>query len=224
MKSFILTENESAQRIPRLWWLSCLKSTVACTHFTQLESSGEHLFSSDNQRNKKGLLMKYFNCWLLLSCTALLSACASPHAPTAPVALQPIGPAPHEQFRAPNEGYLVVYSAPKLFGFVDSTVILHSSYVISSEDGKPDQRIQNYRDRYDEEPVRVSLLPGCYKVSARSAHSGRVNVQVIIKKGETTFVHLDGSTPERAASAGGANLVKLPDGQIVGWPADASAK
>jgi hypothetical protein len=221
MKLLLTTKNEGAPGIACPRWLSCLKSTMVRLDFSQLESSGGHLSSSVNQRNKKGLIMKYFNCWFLLSCATLLSACASQHAP---IALQAIGPAPHEQFKAPTEGYLVVYSAPKLFSFVDSAVILHSGYVISSEDGKPDQHIQNYRDRYDEDPVRVSLTPGCYKVSARSAHSGRVNVQVIIKKGETTFVHLDGSTPQRAASADQANLVKLPDGQIVGWPADASTK
>jgi hypothetical protein len=54
-------------------------------------------------------------------------------------------------------------------------------------------------------------------VRARSAHFGRVNVPVLIKERQTTFVYLDGLSHPEAASARQSNAVKLPDGEIVGW-------
>jgi len=93
----------------------------------------------------------------------------------------------------------------------------HSRYTVTSDDGKINRVIINHADRFDEGPIRVPLGAGSYKVSALSAHSGRVLVPVIIAPQQTTYVYLDGQTRPKLAADLHANLVKLPDGQVVGW-------
>ncbi len=132
--------------------------------------------------------------------------------------LQPIGPAPRVSPNPDQEGYLVVYSAWS--NFVDQGSIgHHSRYTIASDDGKASKEVINHADRFDEGPIRLPLAAGSYHVSARSAHFGRVNVPVIVKERQTTFVYLDGSSHPEAPSAKQSSAVKLPDGEIVGWSA-----
>jgi hypothetical protein len=78
-------------------------------------------------------------------------------------------------------------------------------------------------DRFDEGPIRLPLPPGSYHVTARSAHSGKVIIPVVIKERQTTFVYLDGSSHSGAPSASEVSAVKLPNGEIVGWSATQEA-
>jgi len=139
-----------------------------------------------------------------------------------PTVLEAVGPAPSgltENSKASNQGYLVVYSAWS--SFVDpGSVGHHSRYSVSADDGSFTKEIINHADRFDEGPIRLPLGPGSYHVTARSSHAGRVVVPVVIKKRETTSVYLDGSSP-RGASNQELHAVKLPDGEIVGWSANA---
>src|ERR1051326_2438107 len=152
-----------------------------------------------------------------VSFLGLLSACSF-H--PAPVLLQPVGPVPPESSAGPparNEGYLVVYSAWS--SFVDlGSVGHHSRYTIRANDQAQPREIINHADRFDEGPIRLSLAPGSYHVTARATHAGRVVVPVVIKPQETTFVYLDGSNPQQAGD-NRLNAVQLPDGEIVGWAA-----
>ncbi|EEF61568.1 hypothetical protein [Pedosphaera parvula] len=161
--------------------------------------------------------MKYLNRWLWLSSLTLLPACAFHAAPVA--SLAPVGPAPHVASKASKEGYLLVYSAWEPFRLQDSRFDRHSNYKLLSSDGRTVQNIKNCIDRFDDNPVCVALVPGSYQVSARSAHSGRVTVPVLIQEGETTCVYLDGSNQPQTAPAADSTLVKLPNGQVVGWAA-----
>src|SRR6202035_5414131 len=111
----------------------------------------------------------------------LLTACSFHQTP---MPVQAVGPAPHLESAGVSQGYLVVYSA----WAVDATVDRHSTYVVSSDDGKINQKIQNQRDRFDAGPTPIALPPGAYKVNARSAHSGRVMIPVIINPGQSTYV------------------------------------
>jgi hypothetical protein len=83
------------------------------------------------------------------------------------------------------------------------------------------KEVINYADRFDEGPIRLPLSAGSYHVTARSAHSGRVVVPVVIKARQTTFVCLDGSAHPEAPLDKEMNAVKLPNGEIVGWSATA---
>jgi hypothetical protein len=158
--------------------------------------------------------LKYFQFGALTAALALAPGCASE--PT-PVAVQAVGPAPREQTNTSQDGYLVVYSAWGLVNENKAPVDHHSRYTITSDDGKTNRVIINHVDRFDEGPIRVALAAGSYKVSALSAHSGRVIVPVIIAPQQTTYVYLDGQTRPHLASGQQADLVKLPDGQVVGW-------
>jgi hypothetical protein len=132
--------------------------------------------------------------------------------------LPPVGPAPRAHANPDHEGCLIVYSAWSNFVDPGSTGH-HSRYTIASDDVKMSKEVINHVDRFDEGPIRLPLAAGSYHVRAPSAHFGRVNVPVIIKEHQTTFVYLDGSSHPEAPSAQQTSAVKLPDGEIVGWSA-----
>jgi hypothetical protein len=132
--------------------------------------------------------------------------------------LQPVGPAPRANPNPGRERCLVVYSAWS--NFVDQgSTDHHSRYTISADDGAMSKEIINHLDRFDEGPIRLPLPAGAYHVRVRSAHFGRVNVPVVIKERQITFVYLDGSFHPEAPSARESSSVKLPDGEIVGCSA-----
>jgi hypothetical protein len=167
--------------------------------------------SINNMKNK---IVNQISFWALSGAIALLPACAS-H--PVPMAVQTVGPAPHEETSASRDGYLVVYSAWGLVNENKAPVDHHSRYTITSDDGKINRVIINHIDRFDEGPIRVPLATGTYKVSALSAHSGRVIIPVIIEEKQTTYVYLDGQTRPKLEADQQADVVKLPDGQVVGW-------
>jgi hypothetical protein len=152
---------------------------------------------------------------------ASLQACAF-H--PAPLAVQPVGPAPHAEAYNSQDGYLMVYSAWGIVNENKAPVDHHSRYTLTSDDGKIDRVIINHIDRFDEGPIRVPLAAGSYKVSAFSAHSGRVIVPVIIKPGKTTYVYLDGQNRTGILDYQPGDIVKLPDGQVVGWAVNPTKK
>jgi hypothetical protein len=155
-----------------------------------------------------------------LSLLLLLSACSLNPRPT--VLETTVGPAPAQASRPANQGYLVVYSAWS--SFVDQGYMAHHSrYNLASQDGTMTKEVLNYRDRFDEGPIRLPLPPGSYQLTARAAHYGKVVVPVMIKEHQTTFVYLDGSSHPEIPLTQTTNLVKLPNGQIVGWSASAGA-
>jgi hypothetical protein len=167
----------------------------------------------------KDKIMKTLNVSFLAGALTLLSACASN---TPPVTLQPVGPAPRmEEVNTSTEGYLVVYSAWALYDEFDNKVLVdhHGKYSLTSDDGKVNKQIVNHLDRFDEGPIRVTLPPGSYKINARSAHSGRVIVPVVVQSRHTTYVYLDGQPHPKTLADSASTMVKLPDGQIVGWAA-----
>ncbi len=148
-----------------------------------------------------------------------LSACAFNDTATM---LQAIGPAPMRDSTLSSQGALVVYSAwdPLANRYARD----HTSYDIASDDGKFSRQVQNHMDRSDEDPARVFLPPGNYHVTARSSYAGLVIVPVVIQGGRTTVVYLDGSTGPSPFHLDKKNLVRFPNGEIVGWSANAAAK
>lgn len=130
--------------------------------------------------------------------------------------LPPIGPAPAVA-RAP-EGWLVVYSAlePQQLTGESEVIPRHSGYEIYSAGGKHLRYVNNYMLG----PDRVSLPPGNYIVVASATGYSKVTAPVVIKDGKTTDVHLDGSAPPIGREAPVSDVVRLPDGTIVGWRAE----
>ena len=149
-------------------------------------------------------------------CAALVllgSGCSSPPQPTI---AERVGPAPRTGASAENAGYLVVYSAWSNFVDQGSTPH-HSRYIVKADEGSMSREVINHVDRFDEGPIQLSLSPGAYHVSARSAHYGRVSVPVVIEPRRTTIVYLDGRTHPEENAAEKTSAVRLPNGEIVGW-------
>src|SRR5277367_4458772 len=164
------------------------------------------------------MIMKNELSLISLGCCAMavfMSSCTLEKAPVAVV--QPVGPAPHEDANAAQTGYLMVYSAWGLVNENKAPVDHHSRYTLTSDDGKINRVVINHIDRFDEGPIRLPLKAGMYKVSALSAHSGRVIVPIRIEPRQTTYVYLDGQVRPNLSANESADVVRLPDGQIVGW-------
>ncbi|MDB6066470.1 MAG: hypothetical protein JWR26_2678 [Pedosphaera sp.] len=141
----------------------------------------------------------------------------------APLALNPIGPAPLEERPASlDQGRLIVYSAWD--PFANRYLVNHTPYTIISEDGKWVKQVTNHLGPLDDDPARVLLPAGSYTVKARSQDYGNIEAPVVIKTGRTTVLYLDGSNHPHPSAADKSKFVRLPDGELVGWAANASEK
>jgi hypothetical protein len=156
-------------------------------------------------------------CYFMACLAIVLTACV----PGRQVAvLVPVGPPPFAQAGQAPEGDLVVYSASDTGGPGDPDgCIHHSDYRICSAEGKQFKYVNNWIGTFIQDPAVVSLPSGRYSVVARASADGTVTVPVIIEAGKTTSVHLDGSKPPDGRKGAESELVRLPDGRIVGWRA-----
>ena len=158
-------------------------------------------------------------CCSFLVSSLLLAGCAFSRQT---VVLTPVGSPPHKAATDSPKGQLRVFSVWDVGnpGETSPYVTYHSGYRVYSPDG----RLLRYVDNRASgagfttgDPAAVSLEPGHYTVVAREQNSGGVSVPVIIEAGKRTTVRLDGSKPDPANGIGGASVVRLPDGMIVGW-------
>ena len=152
---------------------------------------------------------------------ALASGCSS-HTP--PLVLDPVGPAPFSCAVAGSTGTLVVFSAFEQGADFNSQLYRrhYTDYRILSADGNRLQMVRNDSGTLLEAPKRVRLPVGTYRVVARANGYGEVTVPVVIRADQVTTVHLEGSPswPNRKQLVG-SNPVRLPEGEIAGWPASA---
>ena len=141
-----------------------------------------------------------------------LAGCASK-----PIAISPVGPEPESHAAYVPKGYLQVFSDTETRVIGDGPPYYpHTSYSIHDESGKIVKFIPNHIGDMDETPSIVAVPAGNYKIVAESSSYGRVTVPVVIQKGRTTVVHLDGNwnMPSNAATN---QFVRLPDGEASGW-------
>lgn len=145
---------------------------------------------------------------------ALFTGCVSK-----PMALGPVGPGVAGQTLPAVKGNLLVFSATEKglpFASDDpASFNVHSAYDITDTAGNV-QYVPNHASNLDEWPDVVTLFPGHYNLLARSSSCGLVSVPVVIEKGRTATVHLDGNwrPPGNTPSS---QIVSLPDGSVVGW-------
>jgi hypothetical protein len=158
-------------------------------------------------------VLRQLSAGLSIAFLVLMPACSF-H--SQPAVLPAVGPAPARALAPEADGFLVVYSAWSNFVDQGSTGH-HSRYIVTSEDGRTRREVINHIDRFDEGPIRLPLTPGGYRVSARSAHFGRVTVPVVIQPRQTTSVYLDGSSHPQVHAEPGGEVVRLPNGEVVGW-------
>ena len=135
-----------------------------------------------------------------------------------PIALAPVGPDAISRALPGPGGYLKVFTATQPIDVdFETTFHPHMGYNINDDAGKSVQFVPNHTSAMDESPDQVTLPPGNYNIVAQSTWCGLVKVPVVIQKGKTTVIHLDGNWwgPSRAPFTG--QLVYLPNGEAVGW-------
>ena len=99
----------------------------------------------------------------------------------------------------------------------------YTDYSVFPADGKDlVQAVHNDTGKLLEGPRTVELPAGNYRVIARANGYGTVTVPVRVKPNQLTTVHLEGGTwwPSKSPIFE-SEPVRLPNGQIVGWRADA---
>jgi hypothetical protein len=151
---------------------------------------------------------------ITLGAAVLVASCAS--APTK-IVHETVGPSP-TVVNEEHNGFLKVYSATASMVDDDGPSLLkYTNYRIDAADGTIFREVAND----DQEPTRVILPKGTYTVVARSDTSGMVSVPVAIETGKTTVLHLEREKDWKEAPAGidSADLVRLPNGQPIGFRA-----
>ena len=169
----------------------------------------------------KSLLIACWAC-LLVGATFLSGCVSSPNG----LVLNPVGPAPGGSFGTGTSGMLQVYSALDSAPDFNNSPYRsrYSDYKVYSADGTElVKAVRNDTGKLIEGPPRIDLAVGRYRVIARANGYGEVTVPVVIKPNQTTAIHLEGSHWwPKSSQIFDANPVRLPSGQIVGWPALAS--
>jgi hypothetical protein len=134
-----------------------------------------------------------------------------------------VGPAPGSPTGAAPGGYLKVYTATVEHEFGgNSSYYPHRSYFVYDAQGKTlVHRVQNHVGTMDETPALVALPVGRYQVLADDRGYGRTMFPVMIRPRQTTVLHLDGSW-EPPAHTSSSEVVRLPNGEYIGWNATAT--
>jgi len=151
---------------------------------------------------------------IVLAATCSVLGCSSQSGLTV---TEPVGPGISTTGR---NGALQIYTATEEHPDGDNTYYYpHTGYHIYDDAGKEIKYVFNHVGTMDETPSVVDLSPGSYKVAAQAEAYGRVRIPVIIKARCTTIIHLERGwkPPENAKDA---DLVRMPDGQPIGWRAD----
>jgi hypothetical protein len=151
---------------------------------------------------------------------ALLAGCISQQRG---LVLDPIGPPTSQSAGASSNGTLMVFSAFDPHAHFNDLPYLHhyTDYKITFRDGKLLQTVHNDNGTLLEEPKRVQLPVGSYCVFARANGYRVVTVPVIIRAGQITTVHLEGSPSwQNRSELSQSNPVRLPGGEIAGWRAE----
>jgi hypothetical protein len=164
--------------------------------------------------------MKTFLISAFVVTSALFCGCAS----TQPgLTLETVGPPSPRAGAAGQDGWLEVFSAFRGAPQMDNASPYHhghTDYRLLSDNGQLLQTVRNDSSTLFGGPTRVKLAPGHYRVLARANGHGWVTVPVVIAGNSVTSVYLDSSLPSSGDTMpAGANPVRLPDGQIVGWRA-----
>lgn len=154
----------------------------------------------------------------------LLAGCATQESK---LVLDPVGPAVRQAESDKASGKLMVYTTfdPRAsFSTTDQDKGHFSDYRILTSEGTFLKRVHNDTAGILEEPAEVMLPAGSYQIVARSNGYGLVTVPIVIAANQTTAVHLEGGSWGGKEVQNSANVVKLPNGQIIGWKSASAVK
>jgi len=119
----------------------------------------------------------------------------------------------------PGSGMLRVYTDTyKVAAGRDGSAVKfpHSGFVILDATGAVRQHVDNHGEGRDDAPSNVPLPAGAYFVKARCAEYGTVTVPIQILEGKLTPVYLSAGGMPPASQPTGRELVRLPNGHVVG--------
>ena len=157
---------------------------------------------------------------LTIGVAPLLAACANP---SQPLTTEPVGPVPSINSQSTREsasvGYLRVYTAREEVGDGYHDFRPYADYTILSSDGRVFRKVVNSVAYQSVGPANVELPTGTYTVVGEGEFYSSVQIPLVIKSGQVTLVHLDGGWTRPVANARARDLVKLPNGEVVGWRA-----
>jgi hypothetical protein len=162
--------------------------------------------------------MKPYHAFALVSGIVFLAGCASFQNG---LMLDAVGPAPNGDSVPGTNGVVVVYSAFDQHAHFNASPYrrYHTDYKILSEDGKLLEAVHNDVGGVTQDPKRIELQSGRYRIVARANGYGWVTVPVLIAAHRVTTVHLEGGTQWPRDDALASNSVRFPDGRIAGWRA-----
>jgi hypothetical protein len=161
--------------------------------------------------------MKTYFILMVIMAGALLSGCATGNNEPA---LATVGPPLPPPAAAGTAGTLVVYSAIKRnadFNARDPNRPEYSDYKIFTTDGKLLKKVHNNSGTILQDPVSVELSPGKYNVVVRANGHGYMTVPVMIAARQSTILHVEGDFKPDESASDQNNVVRSPDGQIIGW-------
>ena len=129
-----------------------------------------------------------------------------------------VGPPPGARSYG-KQGFLQVYSSTAVVNDGGIQYLPHTSYRIYSTNGTFVKYVRNHTTPTDQRPEAVGLPVGNYSVTANSEGMGIVKVPVAISGSQLTAVYLDRSQPKEAEGADQKQLVRFPNGKVIGWRA-----
>lgn len=172
-------------------------------------------------RKGRRIMNNRLAAWLIAGILPLMASCA---ASRDLVVIGPVGPGPLTADELAPTGYLKVYTATEDHNDGNVHYFPHTGYTVYSEDGTTVvKNVRNAIGIHDEDPSLVQLPAGTYVVLGEVENGGVVKVAVVIQPGQLTKVDLGSDWKQRTAAGNAADWVRLPNGQIVGWRARATA-
>jgi len=139
---------------------------------------------------------------------------------SSPVQVGTVGPNPNRPGDHVQYGQLEVFSAPIVRTEGDDlSWHQHEDYRVFDSGGHFVKYVGNDTGYYARSSRIINLAPGKYIVKARAKDYLAVKVPVVIKPGRITRAHLDDAWAP--SSAANTEIVKLPDGEPIGWTPEA---
>lgn len=127
----------------------------------------------------------------------------------------PVGPPPRPAPSGPV-GFLEVWTEMEPDDPSDDYPTFHyGPYTVLSRDGRVAVAVPS-----EGTPKIVTLPVGTYDLRAQTGTYGKIVLPVAVREGETTLVYLDPDKKPDVRNAKEAEIVRLPDGRIVGWRAN----
>jgi hypothetical protein len=151
---------------------------------------------------------------------SLAAACTTPQAI---VLHDSVGPDPMGQAQPTSKGFLTVYTAMKTYPVDDETYYrVHTDYGIYDMTGRRVMSVRNAATYHDPRPRTVALPEGRYTIEGWTDGYQLLKVPVVIKVGRVTTVNLEANKRNLFLGASAHDVVRAPDGHIIGWSAHES--